>query len=264
MQKYLDLDSFTAVGAGEIANLVLAPGVRYDEIHLETNKPEKVEWVRLKLNGREVFDLSKAELDMLSDHDKIKRTTGYIELPLALIGAVLLDSQLTTGLETGKGDNVVLEVKFASDAGTPTLKAFANTSAHAGRRDVVRTFKRYTIPVTANGEVDFTSLVKGGRVMRMFFKSEHIAKLEIKQNDRVVYELTSERNDYLLERAGKALVNGYYVFNAIKRDYPMLDAMNTEYLNLNFKLTIEGQTNAQNVPVLVEQYENLEPRDWRG
>lgn len=264
MQKYIELDSFTAVAAGEIANLVLANGVRYDEIHLETNVPDSVEYVRLVLNATEIFKLSRVELNMLNKHDKVDGVSGYFSLPLANISALMLDSQLMTGLETGLGDNVVLEVKLASNATAPKLKAFASTSAHDGTRQLVRTFKKYTVPVTANGDVDFTSLVKGGRVMRMFFKSANMSKLEIKQDQRTVYELTKARNDYLLKRAGKGLIANVFIFNSIKRNFPIIDSMRTDFQNLNFKISVDGMTSPENIEVLVEQMEQVEPRDWRA
>ncbi|MDP2505639.1 major capsid protein P2 [Oceanobacter sp. 3_MG-2023] len=263
MQRYIELDSFTAVGAGEVANLVLANGVRYDEIYLETSVPNKVEYVRLTLNAIELFRLSKAELDMLDAHDAVASETGFISIPLAMVQANMLDSQLMTGLVTGSGDNVVLEVKLASDATSPTLKAFANVAAHNGVRSLVRRFVKYTIPVAAAGEVDFTSLVKGPRIMRMFFKSSYVDKLEIIQDMRSVFKLTKARNDMLLKRAGKGDLSGYFVLNAVKRDFPVVDAMATSFQNLNFRLTV-GDGGAQNIEVLVEQLEQIQPRDWRN
>ena len=262
MQRYIELDSFTAVGAGEVANLVLANGVRYDEIHLESNQTAEIEYVRLTLNAIEIFRLKRGELDMLEDYDGRTRTGGYISIPLAMVQANLLDSQLVSGLVTGPDDNVVLEVKFSDAAVAPKLKAFANVSAHAGYRDLVRRFVKYTIPVAAEGEVDFTSIVKGPRVLRMYFKSAYVDKLEIKQDMRTVYELTKARNEFLLKRAGKSLIADYFVFDSIKRDFPVIDAMPTAFQNLNFRLTV-GAGGAQNIEVLVEQLEKIEPRDWR-
>jgi hypothetical protein len=263
MQRYIELDSFTAVGAGEVANLVLANGVRYDEIYLETNQPNKIEYVRLTLNAIELFRLTKAELDMLDTHDGIPSSSSYVSIPLAMTQANLLDSQLITGLVTGAGDNVVLEVKFAADAASPTLKAFANVSAHGGVRQVVRRFVKYTIPVAAEGEVDFTSLVKGPRILRMFFATNYMDKLEIIQDMRSVFKLTKARNNMLLARAGKGSISNYFVLNAVKRDFPVIDAMATGFQNLNFRLTVGAGGGGQNIAVLVEQLEQVEPRDWR-
>lgn len=263
MQRYIELDSFTAVGPGEVANLVLANGVRYDEIHLESNQSTEIEYVRLTLNAIEIFRLNRAELSMLDTYDGLTSTSGFIAIPLAMVQANMLDSQLLSGLVTGRDDNVVLEVKFSSAATAPRLKAFANVSAHNGVRNVVRRFVKYTIPVAASGEVDFTSIVKGPRVLRMFFKSAHVDKLEIKQDMRTVYELTKARNDYLLKRSGKNLIADHFIFDSIKRDFPVIDAMPTTFQNLNFRLTI-GAGGAQNIEVLVEQLEAVEQRDWRN
>lgn len=265
MQRYIELDSFTAVGAGETANLVLANGPRYDEIYLETNQASKIEKVVLKLNAVEVFSLSHAELEMMRGYDGLPGEAEFITLPMALMNAVLLDSREYTGLATGPGDNVVLEVTFKSDAVNPRLKAFANVSAHAGGRVWVRRFVRNTIPVAAEGEVDFTSMLKGPniKVMRMFFKNPNIDKLEIKQDLRTVFELTDKRNDFLLKTEGKTVPSGYFVFDTTKRGFPLRDAMETAFQNLNFRLTV-GAGGSQNIPVLIEQLEAVEVRDWRN
>lgn len=263
MQNYINLDGFSAVGAGQVANLVLDSGPKYDEIHLQTNEPEKVEFVRLSLNAVEVFKLEKDELDMFNAYDSVEGTSGFLALPLVMNNAVPLDTKVFTGLETGPGDNVVLEVKFAADAGGPTLSAFANVSAHPGRRDVVRSFERYTVPVAADGKLDFKSIVKGPRILRMWFKSPNIQGLEIKQNSVVRYEMTKERNDYLLKSEGKVVPAGYFVFDPTKRNFPLVDAMRTDFQNLNFRLDVQGG-GAQNIEVLVEQLEQIEPRNWSG
>lgn len=263
MQRYIKLDSFTAVAPGETANGVLQPGVRYDEIHLKSNQIDKIERVTLTLNAVELFSLTLDELKMLDAYNKVGHTSeGHISLPLALNEAVMIDSKVATGLVTGPGDNAVLEVKFASDAQSPTLKGFANVSGHNGIRERVRRFVRYTIPVTGAGEIDFTSLVKGPDVMRMFFKSGLIEKLEIQQNQRTVFELEAADNKYLLERDGKAAPEGYFVFDSIKRDYPVIDSMPTTFTNLNFRLTV-AEGGAQNISVLVEQVDQTEARSFK-
>lgn len=264
MQRYIKLDSFTAVGAGETANLVLNTGVRYDEIHLKSNQIDEIEKVTLTINAVEIFSLTLEELRMFDEYNRVDfDSTTHVSLPLAIIEAVRIDSQVATGLVTGKGDNVVLEVKFSDDAVSPTLKAFANVSAHDGVRRRVRRFIRYTVPVTAAGEIDFTSLVKGPDVMRMFFKSPLISKLQIIQNMRVVYELESADNEYLLDRAYKTTPDGYYVFDSVKRNYPVIDSMSTQFENLNFKLTV-SEGGAQNISVLVEQVDQTQARDFRA
>lgn len=264
MQRYIKLDSFTAVAAGETANLVLNAGVRYDEIILKSNQISEIEKVTLTLNAVEIFSLKLEELQMFDEYNRVDYSSeNHISLPLSIEEAVLLDSQVATGLVTGKGDNAVLEVKFSDAAVSPTLKAIASVSAHDGVRRRVRRFVRYTVPVTAAGDIDFTSLVKGPDVMRMFFKSPLIDKLQIIQDLRVVYELEAADNDYLLDRMYKTQPVGYFVFDSIKRNYPVYDSMSTQFQNLNFKLTV-AEGGAQNISVLVEQVDQTEARDFRA
>lgn len=261
MQNYIELSSFSAVAPGQVANLPLDIGPKYNEIHLESNQANKIEWVRLKLNAKVVFELTKAELDRQLSYDKIQGSSNFIALPLALHYAVPLQSQVFTGLPTGPGDNVVLDVKFASDAVAPELKAFAEVAEHNGVREVVRTFERYTIPVGANGKIDFTAIERGPRILRAWFESPNIGSLEVKQNGVVAYELSQARNNYLLKMRGKEIPAGFFVFDPTARNYPLIDAMKTAYQNLNFRLDVTSG-GAQNIEVLVEQLEALEPRQW--
>ena len=109
MQRYIKLDSFTAVGPGETANVVLQTGSRYDEIHLKSNQIDEIERVTLTLNAVELFSLTLDELKMLDAYNRVEyESTGHISLPLGLNEAVMLDAQVATGLVTGPGDNAVL------------------------------------------------------------------------------------------------------------------------------------------------------------
>lgn len=255
MAQLINLDSFSAVGAGETANLVLPVNPRYEQIYLETNVADKIKRVRLTLNAEEIFSLTRQELAMLQSYAGIAQESGFITLPLNFDGALMLDSQIFTGLVTGPGDNPVLEVEIAEDAAAPRLKAFAETSARGPTRDVIRRFQRYTVPVAAEGEVDFNTMVRGPgiKVLRMFFKSDAIDALEIKRDGVVIYEATKKRNDFLLKRAGKTLPEGYFVFDPTRRDFPLRECLSTTAHNLNFKLKTKGVEGAKNIDVLVEQ-----------
>ncbi|MEX1057042.1 MAG: major capsid protein P2, partial [Natronospirillum sp.] len=72
MQTPIKLESFSAVGAGQTANLVLAPGVTYDAVYIETNvPPAEIEQVKLELNANEIFALTGDELVMIDKYDEI-------------------------------------------------------------------------------------------------------------------------------------------------------------------------------------------------
>lgn len=258
MQTPIKLQSFSAVGAGQTANLVLAGGVTYDAIYIETNvPPAQITYVELKLNANEVFSLSGDELVMLDQFDEVYSAfagpTYRYALPLQIEYAVLADVQRQTGLVIGPGDNCVINVKIDGAAVTPVMSAFAETSAMRGARNVVRTFQRYTVPVAAAGITEFFNLNKGNRLLRAHFKSADMSSLEIVRDRLKIYELDKARNDYLLERAGRTVQAGYFHFDPTKHGYPVIDSMSTVANDLVFRL---GMDAGGNVEVLVERYDN--------
>jgi len=266
MQTPIKLDSFSAVGNGETANLVLANNVQYDQIYLETSlAPNELEFIRLSLNAETIFDLKGTELVMLDQYDDLYSSFGgpstyRYTLPLSFETALLRDARVVAGaLVLGPGDNCVLDVKIASTTtNSPTLKAFAETSGFPGVRDAVRKFERYTIPQASAGRVEFTSMVKGSRLLRAHFASANLDEIEIKRDGRVIYELDKARNDFLLERAKRNPQSGYYHFDPVKTGFPIRDNMSTAASNLAFNLVTSA---AGNIEVLVERMDP-KPANW--
>lgn len=264
MQTPIKLESFSAVGAGQTANLVLATGVTYDAVYLETNlTPAEMLKVRLELNAEEIFALSGDELKMLDLFDEVEASfagpTYRYALPLQYETAILADTQRTTSLVLGPGDNCVINVDIDAAAVSPTLSAFAETSAFRGTRQLVRKFERYTVPVAAAGITEFFSMNKGSRVLRMHFNTADMDGLEVIRDRLKVYELDKARNDYLLTRAGKTPQAGYFHFDPTKQGFPIIDGFATSAQNLVFRLSM---TAGGNVPVLVERLDAAQARTW--
>jgi len=264
MQTPIKLDSFSAVEPGSDANLVIQPGVTYDGIYLETSlAPSEIENARLQLNAEEIWSLSGAELVMLDKFDVIYDSFGgpvyRYSLPIQYETAVLADMQRVTSLTIGPGDNCVLKVKIAAGATSPTLEAFAETSAFRGYRDAIRKFERYTVPVAGAGTAEFFSVNRGSRVLRMHFKTANMDGLEIVRDRLKVYELDKGRNDYLLKRSGRVPQSGYFHFDPTKQGFPVLDGFATVANALTFKLNM---TAAGNVPILVERLYKGQAMNW--
>lgn len=262
MQHPIKLESFSAVGPGSTANLVLATGLTYDAIYIETNlAPAEILGVKLELNAEEIFNLTGAELVMLDQFDEVEASfagpTYRYNLPLQFESAVLADTQRTLSLALGPGDNCVLNVDIATGT-TPVLSAFAETGADRGKRELVRKFERYTVPVAAAGTTEFFSMNKGSRVIRMHFDSDDMEGLEIVRDRLKLYELDKARNDFLLQRAGKTPQTGYFHFDPTKRGFPIIDSFSTQAQNLVFKLSM---ADGGNVPVLVERLYPM-PYNW--
>ncbi|GGX52299.1 major capsid protein P2 [Saccharospirillum salsuginis] len=266
MQNVIKLESFSAVGAGETANLVLSPGVTYDGIYLETNvPPAQINSVRLELNAEQIFDLSGTELKMLDDYEEkgiaFAGPTYRYALPIQMEEAISAQSERFTSLVIGPGDNCVINVEIDGTATAPTLKAFAETSPFREVREVVRKFERYTVPVAAAGIAEFYSIQRGDRVLRMHFKTGDMNGLEVVRNRLKVFEIDSGRNDYLLTREHRTPQTGYFHFDPIKGGYPRLDSFVTAADQLTFKLDMAA---SGNVEILVERISAKQARDWRS
>ena len=266
MRPIIELNSFSAVAAGQTANLVLDPGVTYDQIYLEVPHQDDIEKVTMKLNAEEIFSLTPDEIYHIQFRNNPKAMKigfatlkKYIVLPMQLLGAKYDGTQRMTGLVLGPGDNCVIDVKISSTATAPTLSAFAETRAFPGQRQLVRKFERYTVPVAAAGEVNFTSLQRGSRIVSMYFKSTAgINGLEVVRDGVKVWHANHLRSLLVnnmygvdVEFEGETF---QYVFDPVREGFPLKDAMSTAANSLNFKIDAAG---ADNIEIIVERLEPM-------
>jgi hypothetical protein len=246
----IKLNSFSGVGAGQTASLVLSNGPFYQDIYLKTGVAiAHIESVKLKLNTVELFDLSGTQLRMLQDYYDIPVTAGFFTLPISASHSPELARRLSTGLATFSGDNLVLEVKISADATAPTLEAFADVRANPGYRPFVRRFLPFTIPAAGAGESQFTSFTKGPRIMSAYFQKDDMTKLVIERDKNTLFELEKDANDFLLKREGRKPQTGYYHWDATRMDYPIDEAFVTASQDLAFKVTVDS---GGNIPVLFD------------
>ncbi|AJQ92242.1 major capsid protein P2 [Gynuella sunshinyii] len=264
MRPLRKLDSFSGVAPGETATMRIQPGPRYDDIIIKTNlSPDKIESVSLVLNTEDMFGggLSGKELHMLSKYIKIEvgssGPTYFYRLPLSMKGAVLRDSMLSTGLPTGGTDDIILKVKIAESAQAPTLKALARTSPNPGRRNFIRSFKRYYVPAAAAGKVEFTTMNKGPRLLTAHCKATGIKGIEVEADHVKIYEALADEQVFILKDGQFPRVpqTGYYHFDPVAEGYPILDSMPTTANSLVFRFDV-SQGNQQ-IEMLCEV---LEPK----
>lgn len=246
----IKLNSFSGVGAGQTASLVLENGPYYQDIYLKTNvTPEQIESVKLKLNTVELFDLSGTQLRMLDTYYQKTISTGYFPLPISASYAGELKRRLQTGIATFPGDNLVLEVKIASAATAPTLEAFAEVRNNPGVRPFVRRMLPNTIPAAAAGEAQFTSFTKGPRIMAAHFLKSDMDSLIIERDKQILFELDKVANNMILKREGRTPQSNYFHFDPARHDYPVDEAMVTVSQALAFKVNVGS---GGNIPVLFD------------
>ncbi|MFQ3229713.1 major capsid protein P2 [Reinekea sp.] len=262
MRNIIELNSFSAVGPGQTANLVIEPGVTYDSIYIESALKADIEHITLKLNGEEILPrMTVAEIEAIQyrkGHRPVDQTNEYVELPLQLRDALYDGTQRVTGLVVGPGDNCVLDVKIKSSAVAPVLSAFSETRGFPGMRSVVRKFERLTVPSAAAGKVDFTSMQRGSRLLKVYFMAPFaINGLEIIRDSAKVWELSKDRarlihGSYGADCDVDDTAGIKYVFDPVREGFPLKDAFSTQANALNFKIETGG---AGNIEVLIERLE---------
>ena len=296
MRPITKLNYFSAVQAGQTANLVLDPGATYDQIYIKANNIfSDIEKITLKLNAEEIFSLTPAEIQaILFRKDQIMameyslaskfgpdgdgghfdidnhRINTVLPLPLQLLDSVYDGTQRLTGLVLGPGDNCVIDVKLRQSPNTPTLEAYAETRAFPGVRQVVRKFERYTVPIAAAGEVNFTSILRGSRVLRMYFKTtspagNSIEALQIKRDGVEIWDVKKSDNEFVnwfydASNFIETEIGGFdYVLDCVREGFPLKDAMSTQSNAMNFKIACSG---ADNIEIIVERLEPM-ARSWQ-
>jgi hypothetical protein len=246
----LKMNNFSAVGAGQTANLQLATGSFYQELYLETDALAADLKVTLTLNSIKLFELTGTELNMLSDYYGIAKTAGYFSLPISSSHTPELGRRIQTGLNTFGSDNLVMDVEIKTGSQLSRLECFAEVRENSGSRGFVRRFHTFSQQVSAAGEVDFTNMDKKIRIMAAHFASPDMAGLKIERDKRILFELSKGRNNFVLKREKRMPQTGYFHFDPTRGNHPVAEAMITQSQDLNFKL--EMSAGGQIVRILVD------------
>ncbi|TXR52061.1 major capsid protein P2 [Reinekea thalattae] len=268
MRPIIELNSFSAVAAGQTANLVLDKNVKYDQIYLQVADVADIEWIKLRLNTSDILpSLTPSEISAINYRkgNVPKNQSGsYIALPMQMLDAVLADSQRVTGLPVGDTDDCILQVKLKSDATAPTLSAFAEVSPFTGSRGVVRLFERYTVPASSAGLVNWTNLERGSRVARMYFSGPTIEHVTIKRDMTEIWDLGKDQTRMIHGVYGADCTvddaAGFsYVFDAMREGFPIKDSLVTSNGNIKVDITVAA---AGTIDVLVERLTTQFATTW--
>ncbi|EAT13377.1 hypothetical protein HF888_07775 [Bermanella marisrubri] len=247
----LKLNSFSGVGAGQTASLVVANGPFYQDIYLKfSGSIAELEAVTVKLNTVELFTLSGTQIRMIDSYYGNTTTAGYYRLPLSCAHVKDLERRVQTGLPTFNGDNLVIEVKIAAGATAPTLEAFAEVRNNPMSRPFVRRILPFTIPAAGAGESQFTSFTKGPRIMAAHFKKADMDNLVVERDKQTLFEMDKAANNMVLKDCDRMPQSDYFHFDPTRHDQPIKEAMVTGTAqDLAFKVNVGS---AGNIPVLFD------------
>ncbi|EJG0226878.1 hypothetical protein DBT82_RS20740 [Vibrio parahaemolyticus] len=261
--KPIKLNSMTGASWGQKGTLQIPVGPTYHEIVLETNAtPEQLERVTITLNGEEIYILTGRELDMLEAYKQRKKTEGYFVIPFSDVSARTKNGVRYTSLVTEPGDNIHLDIEFASNQGSTALsiQAHAWVTESQAARVIVPFLRKETMSANAAGVNEFTNLVSSPliNVRRMHFEYDKIKKLEIERDFIKVFEASKFINNANALRNSRTPQNGYFHFDPIVRGFSLDELFQTAHASsLKFSVTTEEAPG--HIPILVESVKIVRP-----
>lgn len=265
MPNLSKLNSFTGVGYGEKATLVLPVGPTIEEIFLETNlEAAQIQRVSVTLNGDEIYILDGDELLMLEAYKELSNVSGWFVIPFADITGKTKNGVRYTGLVTERGDNITLDVEIKDNANSQApnvkLQAHATLAPPQPVRVVVPRIRKKTMQATAAGENEFLNLTTNPLlyVRRMHFKHGSVNGLKIYRDSLKVHESTLALAKFQAKRNDKTWQSGYYHFDPIQRGFFINEAFETEH-HSELKFTVNTTEPCGTIPILVESVEVVRP-----
>lgn len=263
--KPIKLNSMVGAAWGQKGTLVIPNGPTYHELVLETNaSASDIERLSITLNAEEIYVLTGSELLMLERYKRREHTSGHFVIPFSDIVARTKNGVRYTGLVTEKGDNLHLDIQFASKTGDSvdalSIQVHAWVSNAQAYRVVVPMVKRETMAANAQGVNEFTNLVSSPliAIRRMHFMHANIDKLEISRDFVKEYEATkfiSEANAKRNERTPQA---GYFHFDPIVRGFSVDELFPTQHIS-ELKFSVSTSDVAGSIPILVESVKVVRP-----
>jgi len=127
--KYLQQGNpFSNVTANGVATVSLQTGPTYKRIIMAlggtTFTKAMIADIKVKVNGRTIFNGSGSDIDKLNKYRGIFDDPGFLTLDFSEIKAKTINGEMLGALDTSKLSNFTLEVKIAG-ATAPTLDAWA-------------------------------------------------------------------------------------------------------------------------------------------
>lgn len=272
MDVITPMNAFSAVGAGERANVRLptGDGLGYARLLFQSNlAPAEIGRLTVTLNTTVLIDMTGGELVMRRKYFGLpdKSAAGLFELDLrAPVGTYhTREGRDATSIVTENGDVLSIEVAIAAGAATPTLKGYAVTFAAAQRvrggtvalrRRTSMTIKRQSFQTVATGEVENSAMPLGPRIQRVHIGggSGAIDHLKIERNSQVMFDSPKAINDALLEQAGRAPQGNYFHYDPTQEGYVVQDTLITASQNFIWRMNAET---AGTIPFLFERLENV-------
>jgi len=219
---------------------------------------------RLKLDGEVIATLGTGdELDSRNKFDGRAAAAGVIFINLERQGLMTLANRMATVIGTGfqatKGKGKVsrqpstlqleIDIDGAAVAPTLTVTALQSEPSPLGVVRYLREFN-YSAPI---GTFEIADLPKSGsqnaQISRVWIVSANTTRVELKKNNRTIFERSKALNDVLQADGERVPQAGYFVYDPSESGLGGQSLELADAQDLRFILTLSG---AESIKVLVE------------
>jgi hypothetical protein len=213
-RNFITTNSFNAVAPGQKATLSLSVGgFAYHGLLLtygtataggptRVNMEAELTQIALKINGKEQRVFSAAQLFAINEVNGIAFAPGF--LPIFFSEPWRRTVVGEDGLGWGTGDVATFTVEVDIDAGatSPTLEARALVDRTNRPLGPIVKWRRFTVPVSATGIVNVTTLPKSDAYYRLHAFSTLIDDVEVKVDQVEVFKATDAQMRELYAEQG--------------------------------------------------------------
>lgn len=259
-----ELDPVEGVDWGNQATLRLVSGPTYQYIDLVTNieDPADIERVMLKLNGKEIVNLTGQDLVDLMEHRKRYIEKGRYTIPFADLSYHTKAGIRTGELVTLNGEIWMLYIQLkyrepGEGVVPPRIRARAHTTQAQSRRIFLPRLYSLTWWASAEGRTpfDFSERNPFLSLKRIHFKDDSIKRVRVLRDDREEMNVTKEDNAFDLAFCGLEQNEGWFTCDFTQFGFGVESRLPTAAAKqLQFELE---KTAVGSVPVIIEAIEQV-------
>lgn len=256
-----ELDPVEGVKWGNQATLRLVAGPTYQYLDLVTDieNPDDIERVMLKLNGKEIVNLTGQDLVDLMKHRRRPIEKGRYTIPFADITFKTKAGIRTGELVTMGGEIWMLYIQLKQKTGTPDpmIRARAQVTQAQSRRIYLPRLYSLSWWAAQKGRTpfDFSERSPFLSLKRVHFKDSSIERVRVLRDDREEINVTKQDNAYDLDFCGLTQIDGWFTCDFTQFGFGVESRLPTAAAKqLQFELE---KTEIGSVPLIVEAIEQV-------
>ncbi|AEX21981.1 major capsid protein P2 [Vibrio sp. EJY3] len=257
-----ELDPVEGVNWGNQATLRLVSGPTYQNIELVTDiaDPKDIERITVKVNGREIVNVTAQDLIDLQEHKK-----EYVQKGRYVLNFSDMSMRTKLGIRTGELVTLQGEIWFmyiqlkAKAAGTtaPMIRARAHTTAAQAQRVYMPRIYSQTWFAASSGRTPFDFAERSATLSlkRIHLKDETIERVRVLRDEREELNVNKADNAFDLASAGREQNQGFFSVDFTRCGFGSEARLPTAAMKqLSFEVE---KTAAGSIPVLIEAIEQV-------